>query len=267
VHVVDVGQGDSLLIRFPGGRTMLVDAGGWQGEFEKGRGAGEVVASYLRRSGVRKIDVLVLTHPHEDHAAGALFLLGRFAIGTVVVPPLVSPDQSHEVPDPAYYRLIDSMRRQHIPVRQVVCGDALSVDPKVKVDVLGPGAVPLSGTRSDLNNNSVVLSVRYGESSFLFTGDLELEGQARLLESGYALNHDVLKVPHHGSRYTSRDFLDSVNPGLAVISVGRNSFGQPHPDIMTLLEDGGRPVFRTDRDGLTVLFSDGRTIKTKIYKR
>jgi competence protein ComEC len=159
------------------------------------------------------------------------------------------------------------MRRQHIPVRQVVCGDALSVDPKVKVDVLGPGAVPLSGTRSDLNNNSVVLSVRYGESSFLFTGDLELEGQARLLESGYALNHDVLKVPHHGSRYTSRDFLDSVNPGLAVISVGRNSFGQPHPDIMTLLEDGGRPVFRTDRDGLTVLFSDGRTIKTKIYKR
>lgn len=267
VHVIDVGQGDSIFIRFPGGRSMLVDAGGRKGEFEKGRGAGEVVTSYLRRIGVRKLDALVLTHPHEDHAAGALYLLGRFAIGTVLIPPLSAGDQSGERPDPAYYGMMAAVQEKNIPVHEIVCGDALSIDPGVRVDVLGPGASAVCGTRSDLNNNSVILSVRYRERSFLFTGDIEVEGQAQLVESGFPLDHDVLKVPHHGSRYVSREFIERVSPGLAVISVGQNSFGQPHPDTIDLLEAGEGMVFRTDRDGLTVLVSDGKTIKPKTYNR
>ena len=266
VHMIDVGQGDSIFIRFPGGRGMLVDAGGRKGEFEKGRGSGEVVTSYLRRIGVRKLDALVLTHPHEDHAAGALYLLGRFDIGTVLIPPLNAGDQSEERPDPAYYGILARVREKNIPVQEIVCGDALSIDPGVRVDVLGPGVSPLSGTRSDMNNNSVVLSVRYQERSFLFTGDIEVEAQAQLLESGFSLEHDVLKVPHHGSRYVSREFIERVSPGLAVISVGQNSFGQPHSDTIDLLAGEGM-VFRTDRDGLTVLASDGKTIKPKTYSR
>lgn len=267
VHVIDVGQGDSIFIRFPGGQGMLVDAGGRKGEFEKGRGSGEVVTSYLRRIGVRKLDALVLTHPHEDHAAGALYLLGRFDIRAVLIPPLNSGNQSGELPDPAYNGFLARVREKNILVQEIVCGDALSIDPGVRVDVLGPAVRPLCGTRSDMNNNSVVLSVRYQKRSFLLTGDIEVEAQQQLVESGFPLEHDVLKVSHHGSRYVSKDFIERVSPGLAVISVGRNSFGQPHPDTLELLEAGKVMVFRTDRDGLTVLVSDGSTIKPQKFNR
>ncbi|MCL6478623.1 MAG: DNA internalization-related competence protein ComEC/Rec2 [Peptococcaceae bacterium] len=266
VYVIDVGQGDSILVRFPNGRSMLVDAGGWKDEFREGRGAGEVVAAYLRRLGIRKIDALVLTHPHEDHAAGAGFLTGRFDIGKVLVSPAGYREETAERADPAYGKMLAAMDEKNIPVREVISGDVLTLDPLVAVEVLGPGAALLTGTRSDLNNNSVVLSIRYGWKSFLLTGDIEEAGQARLVEGGFRLRHSVLKVPHHGSRYVVPEFIYRVKPDLSVISVGRNSFGQPDPGTVALAGAEGKPVYRTDRDGLVVFSCDGRRIRVDTGK-
>lgn len=263
VHVVDVGQGDSILVRFTNGRNMLVDAGGWKDEFKDGRGAGEVVATYLKRLGIGRLDVLVLTHPHEDHAGGAVYLLGRFDIGTVLISPVGSGEHTREQADPAYKKLFALSRDRNIPVRELFSGEAIALDPRVKVEALGPGSDLITGTRSDLNNNSLVISVRYGEKSFLLTGDIETDGQARLMERGVMLRHSVLKVPHHGSRYVLPEFVGRVQPDLSVISVGRNAFGQPDPATISLAGAGGRPVYRTDRDGLVVFICDGRQIKVQ----
>ena len=266
VHVIDVGQGDSLLLRFPNGRNLLVDAGGWQDEYREGRGAGKVVADYLRRLGVRRLDALVLTHPHEDHAAGAIYLNGRFEIGALLVSPAGFLDRAGEQADPAYRGLLATAAAKKTTVRELFSGDMVLLDPRVRVEVLGPRADLLEGTRSDFNNNSLVLSVRYGQKSFLLTGDIELEGQARLLEGGAGLRHSVLKMPHHGSRYLSPEFLDRVQPEMTVISVGVNSFGQPDPGTVSLAGAGGRPVYRTDRHGLVVFSCDGGTIRVSSYK-
>ncbi len=264
VHVLDVGQGDSILIRFPNGKNMLVDAGGWKEEFREGRGAGEVVASYLRRLGIKELDALVLTHPHEDHAAGAGYLMGRFKIGAVLISPAGLGEDSLEPLDPAYRRILGRFKEMKVPVREVYSGEMIALDQRVQVEVLGPGPDILIGTGSDLNNNSVVLSVRYGEKSFLLTGDIEIEGQARLLERGAGLRHSVLKAPHHGSRYLLPEFVGRVQPEVSVVSVGRNSFGQPDPTALSLLSAGGRPVYRTDRDGLVMFSCDGRKIRVAV---
>lgn len=260
VHVIDVGQGDSILVRFPNGRNMLVDAGGWKDEYEKGTGAGEVVASYLRRLGIGRLDALVITHPHEDHAAGVAFLLGRLEIGALLIPPEGRGDQFYEMPDPAYKKIIDRARDGKIPVREVIYGDFITLDPLVRVEVLGPGAALAAGTRSDLNNNSVVLSIRFGHKSFLLAGDIEEAGQTGLLERGGSLGHSVFKVPHHGSRYLLPELVERVSPEVSVISVGRNNFGQPHDSAIALLGSGGGPVYRTDRDGIVILTCDGKRL-------
>ncbi|MFZ5597589.1 MAG: DNA internalization-related competence protein ComEC/Rec2 [Bacillota bacterium] len=264
VHAIDVGQGDSILVRFPGGRNMLVDAGGWKDEYEKKSGAGQVVASYLRRLGIGKIDVLVLTHPHEDHAAGAFCLLDRFDIGMILVPP--GNVSSGEEVNPAYYSLLAAAAEKGIAVREVCAGDVLRLDPDVRAEVLGPPSRPASGTRSDLNNNSVVLSLGYGEKSFLLTGDIESEGQMLLMQGGFGMKHNVLKLPHHGSKYLLPEFVSSVGQDMSFISVGFNSFGQPSADSEKMAGSGGRPVYRTDRDGLLLYKCDGRTISVAAEK-
>lgn len=260
VHVIDVGQGDSILVRFVNGRNMLVDAGGWRGEFNEGHGAGEVVAAYLRRLGIKKLDVLLLTHPHEDHAAGALYLYGRFEIGAVLISPVGIRESEYEKVDSGYSKMIAMYKKGNVPVREVVSGDFVNLDSNVQVEVIWPAASLLSGSGSDMNNNSVVLSIRYGENSFLLSGDIEEQAQKTVLEMNRKFEHDVLKVPHHGSRYILPEFIDWVNPSLSVISVGKNSFGQPDLGTVDLVSAGGRPVYRTDLNWLVVFSSDGKQI-------
>jgi len=262
VHVVDVGQGDSILVHFPNGRNMLVDAGGYSGEFRDGHGAGMAVASYLRRLGISSLDVLVISHPHEDHAAGVGFLLGRFNIGRVLVSPVGSCKAAAEQVDPGYLSIIARIKELKIPLQEVTAGDKIVLDPDVQVNVIFPEKDLLVGTRSDLNNNSVVISVRYGEKSFLLTGDIEKEGQARLLERGYKLKHSALKVPHHGSSYTLIEFLDRVDPEISFISVGKNNLGLPAQSILSALGGQRKQVFRTDLEGLLLFGCDGHEIYT-----
>ncbi len=265
VHVLDVGQGDSILFRFPNGKNMLVDAGGWKEEYVSGRGAGQVVASYLRRLGINKIDALILSHPHEDHCAGALFLYEHFDIGWVFVSPVMLLPGITEQVDFSYIQLLSSMEKKGIRVKELFAGDVIDMDPMVEVKVLGPGVNLFTGTKSDLNNNSLIISVKYGGKSFLMTGDIEMDGQAGLMERlSQQHGFDVLKVPHHGSRYVLPEFIQQVDPDYSVISVGQNAFGHPDQKTVEMFQATG-PVYRTDRDGLVVFNCDGKKIEVETY--
>lgn len=300
VHVIDVGQGESLLVKFPGGKVMLVDVGGRPGEFSSGRGAGEVVTAYLRGQGIREINTLVLTHPHEDHAGGAGAVLGRFKVGEMVVSPFVTESlpapgeagalrsagaakslgsslaygdegaggRGAQTGEDGYLMLLNKAFARGIPVWAAQRGHLLWDEGGVSVYVLGPPGQLFKGTRSDSNNNSLVLAIRHGDNELLFTGDIEVEAQEELASAGVLPAAGLLKVPHHGSSFITREFVQRINPRAAIISVGsRNNFGMPAPGCLGLLEENGCRVYRTDKNGAVIISSDGRELKIATGKR
>ena len=277
VHFIDVGQGDSALIQTPGGRNVLIDAGGWGNETDTGSGAGDqVVAPYLRKAGVRKIDVLLLTHPHEDHCGGASFLIGSFPVGLAVVSPLTeapgggrwpaSGGNGGEIPA-GYAVLLEKMAAAGIPVAAAAAGDVIRLENGLRMEVLSPERTT-GGSVAAVNDNSLVCRLAYGRRSFLFAGDIEKEAQEELVQRKTDLKADVLKVPHHGSRSIVPELLKLVKPEAAVISVGEhNSFGHPAPSTVELLEEVGAGIYRTDLDGAVIVETDGNTLEIRTGKR
>ena len=264
LHFIDVGQGDAILVTLPGGRNMLVDAGGWPGELEAGEGASDrVVVPYLRHLGVNRLDVLVITHPHEDHAGGVRGVIERIPVGMVVVSPAGRGAEGPQVAPP-YTRLLEWLGEGGRTVVAASAGDRLNLDPDVQIQVLAPPVPLLNNTRSDLNNASLVLRLDYGNTSVLLTGDIEAEAQAWLLATGVPLEVDMLKVPHHGSRFSEQNFFTTASPRVAMICVGaRNNFGHPDRQVLDLLEEQGALVYRTDLNGAVIVSSNGKDIKIK----
>jgi len=266
IHMIDVGQGESILIQFPAGKNMLVDTGGWSGEFVTGEGAGDkVVLPYLQRLGVHRLDVLLLTHPHEDHAGGAAAVIKGIPAALVIVSSAAQKAgalSGVSTEEDSYARLLEGFRKKGINIQAVKEGDRLLLDRDVEIKVLSP-----SSTRTyqvdDENNSSVVLMIRYGWQKFLLTGDIGVEDQQSLLESGIDLRADVLKIPHHGSKLL-RSFVERVHPSLALISVGNhNRFFLPKPETVKLLNDLTIPVYRTDKGGAIILSTNGVKIRVK----
>ena len=267
LHFIDVGQGDAILVTLPGGRNMLVDAGGWPGEMDTKEGAGDrVVVPYLRHLGINRLDVLLITHPHEDHAGGVRGVAERIPASMVVVSPAGLATEGPQVA-PAYSMLLEWLGEGGRPVVAVSAGDRIKLDPDVQIQVLAPPVPLLNNTRSNLNNASLVLRLDYGDTSVLLTGDIEAEVQAWLLATGAPLEVDLLKVPHHGSRFSEQKFSTTASPQIAVICVGtRNNFGHPDRQLMDFLEAQGAMVYRTDLNGAVIVSSNGKTIKVKPLK-
>lgn len=245
--VLDVGQGDCLVIRSPRGRVWLVDAGGSaDGRFDFGEA---VVGPYLWSQGVTRLDGLAVTHAHPDHVGGVPFLLRTFRVEEVWEGPA-------PVADRHYVQLDEALRASGVARRTVFRGVRREWD-GVEVSVRGPrprGRPPWT-TRND---DSVVLSLRLGQVSFVLAGDIEAAGEAGL----GAVPAAVLKVPHHGSRTSSTPaFVASSAPRVAVVSAGfRNRFGHPHPEVLERYLLQGSLVFRTDRDGAVTVSTDGSRV-------
>lgn len=243
VSYIDVGQGDSIFIEFPGGKTALIDAG----EAENV----SAVISYLRQRNCDEIDYLICTHPHSDHIGGMSKVLSTFSVGEVYMPRVEHTSKTYE-------KLLNQLNNLGLPVYTAKAGAVLSVEPEVEFVMMAP----VSGDYDELNDYSAVLRLTYGENSFLFTGDAEKVSEKEMLGSGQDLTADVLKVGHHGSSTSSHQaFLDAVNPTYAVISCdGNNEYGHPHKKVVKRIDNSGITIYRTDLHGTIMAISDGQRI-------
>lgn len=251
VHFLDVGQGDSQLIRIPGEGgyfDVLIDTGEY--------GYADGLTDYLRDLGVGEIDALVCSHPHTDHMGCMARIVERFDIGSLYMPQLPE-DQTPTTR--AYEKLLDAAADKDLTVIRLH-EDALMESPAgAQFQVMAPR---MDADWEGANNYSAVIRLVYGETSFLFTGDAESESEKTILEDGYGVSTDVLKCGHHGSSSsTTKAFLDAVDPLYAVISCGEgNSYGHPHRETLQSLQKRDIPVYRTDKDGTILAKSDGKNI-------
>src|SRR3989441_9298901 len=245
VTFLDVGQGDAALVETADGRAMLIDGGSATDAYDAGR---MVIAPVLWDRGIRRLDVVVATHPQLDHVGGLAFVLRKFEVGQL---------WTNGVAREAVFlhRLERIVTERHVPVRAVTAADGSLALGSCQAHVLnpdaseGPGAARAEG--AGLNNQSIVLHLACGSSPVLFTGDIESEAESRLARLSEPLKAAVLKVPHHGAKGSVYEpFLSAVNPQLAVVSVGQaNAYGHPSPAMVDTYSRLGIGLLGTDRHG------------------
>ena len=241
VHFIDVGQGDAILIQAPG-KSVLIDGGP--------RDAASDLTGYLRRGGITRLDLVISTHPHEDHIGGLPAVLEAFSVGEVIDPAVPHTTQTFE----QYLALIEANKITFTAARSGLTRD---LGGGALLRLLHPAA---PDPEADLNNCSVVARLSFGKISFLFTGDIESLAEREILQRERHLATTILKVAHHGSK-TSTDplFLDAVSPAVAVICYGENQYGLPHPDTLDNLAKAGAVVYSTAQNGTIRLLTDGHT--------
>lgn len=246
VHFIDVGQADSALI-ICDNHYMLIDGGNAEDS--------DLVYAYLERHGAERLDYMVATHAHEDHIGGLSGALNYAAVDVAYCP---VPEHDTKV----FQNMVKYLGEQGKSLTVPEPGDKFNIG-SAQVEILGPVQ-----KYSDTNNTSIVLRVDYGETSFLFTGDMEAKAEKDLIESGANLRATVLKAGHHGSDTSSSyQFLREVMPKYIVISVGEgNSYGHPSEEILSRYRDVGAEVYRTDMQGHIIAESDGKTVTFRTEK-
>ena len=245
VHFIDVGQADSILIN-TGSAAMLIDAG-------NNADAGDVV-NYIKEQGIKTLDYIIGTHPHEHHIGGMDVVVNSFDIGKVILPKVQSNTKTFE-------DLLNAISNKGLKITSPVPGTKYSLG-EAEFIILAPNG----SDYEDINNYSVVVKLQFGNTSFLLMGDAGVQSEGEMLSKGFDLKADLLKVGHHGSHYsTSIDFLKAVSPQFAVISVGKdNPYGHPAPETIKKISDAGIQLYRTDESGTIIATSDGNIIKIDI---
>jgi competence protein ComEC len=251
LDVLDVGQGDAILLRSDAGRWVVLDAGpAWRGG---DAGRSNIMPFILRRGG--KVEAFVLSHPHTDHVGGAASVINALH-------PRVYWDAAFAGGSEAYSASLLAAERNQVEWRRVHPGDSMQID-GVTISFLAPDSTWTVGLK-DPNLSSTIALIRYGAVRFLLVGDAEVEEEDWLLARyGDELRADVLKVGHHGSSTSSSDaFLHAVRPSLAVISVGAgNTYGHPSEDVLYALRRSGSEILRTDQVGTVSIRTDGQHIE------
>lgn len=244
-HYIDVGQGDSILIQI-NNKNLLIDAGT--------RDSSAKITSYLLKQGVKKIDYVVATHPHEDHIGGMAEVINKFVIGDFYAPKITSNTRAFE-------NMVSALKGKGMKINAAKAGVNLNLGEGVLCEVLAP----VNGDYEDLNNYSAIIKISYGQNKFIFTGDAEKQSEKEMLQKDIDLTADVIKIGHHGSSSSSsKEFLDSVNPSIAVISCGTsNDYGHPHGSLLSELSGRKITVYRTDRNKDILLISNGKNIVKK----
>jgi competence protein ComEC len=257
VTFIDVGQGDAIFVRFPGGSPLLVDAGGlaFASSFDIGD---RVVAPVIRDAGFARLDVVALSHGDPDHIGGAASIVREFR-----------PAEVWEgIPVPRSEPLTAlRMQAQELGARwaNVYAGDRTVID-EVEVIARHPKAADWERQKVR-NDDSIVLELRWREVSVLLTGDIGRDVERTLTSGMPPARLRVMKMPHHGSLTSSTvEFVRAMHPTVAVVSAGRgNHFGHPVPEVLDRYREAGAEIFRTDRDGAVTVNTDGRSLDVQTF--
>lgn len=252
IKMLDIGQGDAILIRTPE-QTVLMDTGDVDQR--------DQLVQLLKREGVSSIDKLIISHPHADHLGGAMGVLTNFTVKNVY-------DNGQPTTTATYRKYIKKVTDQKIAYQQLLEGQNLDFGGGVHFEVFSPTKKEVQ-SETDLNMNSIVGRLTYGSFSMLFTGDCETEREKAIVKRySNQLKSLVLKSPHHGSKTSSNSaFLKAVSPEAVFISCGKgNDYGHPHEPVMKRYKKLGLQIYRTDQDGTLTIVSDGNSYNIKKEK-
>lgn len=245
MHTIDVGQGDSILF-LQGDKVMLVDCGP--------RAEGKTVVNYLEELGIEKIDILIATHPHEDHMGGMADVINSFEIGVLYT----SDFRDEDVTTTYYMNFLEAVEENNVNWETKNAEDEISFG-EADVIVLGPQ----KDEYDNANNYSMALMISFGETDIMLTGDAEKQIEQEILDLNYDIECEIFKAAHHGSDTSNtEEFLEEVNPQYIVISAGyENSYNHPMKSIMKRFKSLGATIYRTDESGSIVMTTDGTNIE------
>ena len=261
VVTLDVGQGDAAIVRFPDRTTMLIDGGIQRSYYDEKRqkqvdyDVGErIIEPFLNANDIRELDLVVLSHPDLDHGGGLGYILQNYKVKRVIgIADMQLDSQTHR-------RLRSIVTERGIPYSFPYAGE-IDLTVTTRLNLLHPIDAASTDLMDDNKNaDSLVMKLSYGEVDILFTGDIEAEGETRLITSQQDLRSEILKVPHHGSRTSSSaQFIDAVQPRFAIYSLGqRNQFQLPHPEVVDRYKERDCKQLRTDKLGAITVKSDGK---------
>lgn len=245
VHFIDVGQGDAILVQV-NNKNLLIDSGS---KSEKNK-----LIEYLDSINIPQFDYIIATHPHEDHIGNMSYIINNYKIINFYSPKVQNNTTAFE-------NMAESLSRKNIKIKILKANiNNINLGENTLVEVLSPNL----DSYDNLNNYSPIIKISYGNNSFLFTGDAEESVEGEVLTQYFNLKSDVLKIGHHGSSTsTGKNFLDKVNPKIAIISVGKeNSYGHPTKETLEKIKD--TTVYRTDINGSIIITSDGKSLKSSL---
>ncbi|QAT41145.1 ComEC/Rec2 family competence protein [Clostridium sp. JN-9] len=243
IHYIDVGQGDSILVQV-NNINLLIDAGPYENTSK--------LISYLNKQHIKKLHYIIATHPHDDHIGAMSEVIKKFNIGEFYAPKKAESTT-------AFQNMVLELKNKNKKINIAKAGVSIDLGNKANCEILAPN----NSEYKETNNYSAVIKITYGNSKFIFTGDAEKLSEKEMLEKNYDLSSEVLKVGHHGSTTSSStEFLDKVNPEIAIISCGKgNMYGHPNKGTILNLKYRNIQIYRTDIDGNIVIVSNGNSIE------
>ena len=242
IYYLDVGEGDAILLLLDG-QVMLIDGGD--------EAHAPNLCAWLKQQGIDRVDYMISTHPHKDHASGLAYVYQIASVGKLYTPVQEYAENAN------FTTLINSAYTQGTEVRVPVPGEAFNFG-AAEVMFIGP----VHYDAEEMNNNSLVMRLRYGSQSFLFMGDAEVQEEADILAAGFDVRANVLKVGHHGSNdASSEEFVQAVHPEGCIISVGENEYGHPSDAVIHRFSNLGALVYETKISGVITVITDGTTLE------